>query len=145
MNIFLYLRINKLLSILKFYFGGKNKKKSIISGEKVIAQDEFLTIYSQAKKDKDQGVFDDFIECLKLYDKEEKGQMAGTELLHILLTLGKCFAKTKRTVDYTFLCSYTIIKKTICDVHYLCICGVQLKKGISAISQFFLFGTTSLL
>lgn len=52
--------------------------------------DEFYPIYSQVLKDKDQGVYEDFIECLKLYDKAEDGHMIGGELTHILLSLGKC-------------------------------------------------------
>ncbi|CAB0010565.1 unnamed protein product [Nesidiocoris tenuis] len=67
--------------------GGTKKK-----GEKQITIEEFLPIYSQAKKDKDCGVYEDFVECMKLYDKEENGLMAGAELQHILLTLGKNFA-----------------------------------------------------
>ena len=50
--------------------------------------DEFLPIYSQSKKDKEQGFYEDFIECLKLYDKQENGTMLGAELTHILLALG---------------------------------------------------------
>ena len=50
--------------------------------------EEFLPIYSQAKKDKDQGQYEDFLECLKLYDKNENGLMLGAELTHTLLALG---------------------------------------------------------
>lgn len=58
-------------------------------GEKKLMVDEFYPIYSQILKDKDQGVYEDFIECLKLYDKQEDGHMIGGELTHILLSLGK--------------------------------------------------------
>jgi Ca2+-binding EF-hand superfamily protein len=51
--------------------------------------EEFLPIYAQAKKDKDNGVYEDFVECMKLYDKQEDGLMPGAELTHILLSLGK--------------------------------------------------------
>uniref|UniRef100_A0A0A9Y366 Myosin light chain alkali n=1 Tax=Lygus hesperus TaxID=30085 RepID=A0A0A9Y366_LYGHE len=63
--------------------GGTKKK-----GEKQLTIEEFLPIFSQAKKDKDCGVYEDFVECMKLYDKEENGLMVGAELSHILLTLG---------------------------------------------------------
>lgn len=53
--------------------------------------DEFLPIFSQIKKDKEQGGFEDFLECLKLYDKEENGKMMAAELSHTLLSLGKHF------------------------------------------------------
>ncbi|XP_012260605.1 myosin light chain 1 isoform X1 [Athalia rosae] len=64
--------------------GGTKKK-----GEKLLKLDEFLPIYSQVKKDKDQGCYEDFLECLKLYDKSENGTMLAAELTHTLLTLGE--------------------------------------------------------
>lgn len=42
-----------------------------------------------SEKDKDQGCYEDFLECLKLYDKNENGLMLGAELTHTLLALGK--------------------------------------------------------
>ncbi|CAH1984989.1 unnamed protein product [Acanthoscelides obtectus] len=64
---------------------GGTKKKN----EKKLKIDEFLPIFSQVKKDKEQGNFDDFLECLKLYDKEENGTMMAAELAHTLLSLGE--------------------------------------------------------
>jgi len=61
----------------------------VFIGEKKLMVDEFYPIFSQVLKDKDQGVYEDFIECLKLYDKAEDGNMIGGELTHILLSLGK--------------------------------------------------------
>merc|ERR1712117_989111 len=46
-------------------------------------------IYAEVKKSKDLGSFEDFIECLKLYDKHENGTMMLGELEHILLSLGE--------------------------------------------------------
>lgn len=60
-----------------------------ISDEKKLKVDEFLPIFSQVKKDKEQGNFEDFLECLKLYDKEENGTMMAAELAHTLLSLGR--------------------------------------------------------
>eukprot|EP00091_Calanus_sinicus_P001242 TRINITY_DN1120_c0_g1_i4.p1 TRINITY_DN1120_c0_g1~~TRINITY_DN1120_c0_g1_i4.p1 ORF type:complete len:169 (-),score=53.58 TRINITY_DN1120_c0_g1_i4:110-592(-) len=65
--------------------GGGAKKK----GEKFIKLEEFYPIYSDVKKSKDTGSFEDFIECLKLYDKMENGTMMLGELEHILLSLGE--------------------------------------------------------
>ena len=62
----------------------------LAAGEKFFTLEEVLPIYSAVKTDKDHGVFEDFVECLKLYDKQEDGTMVGAELLNILLTLGKC-------------------------------------------------------
>ncbi|KAF5298685.1 hypothetical protein FQR65_LT09665 [Abscondita terminalis] len=64
---------------------GGTKKKN----EKKLKLDEFLPIFSQVKKEKEQGTFEDFLECLKLYDKEENGTMMAAELGHILLSLGE--------------------------------------------------------
>ncbi len=51
--------------------------------------EEFLPIYSQIKKDKDVGAYEDFMEGLKVYDKAENGTMLAAELAHILLSLGE--------------------------------------------------------
>lgn len=66
--------------------GGTKKQ-----GEKKLALEEFLPIYSQAKKDvvKDIGAFEDFSECMKVYDKMENGTMLEAELAHILMSLGE--------------------------------------------------------
>lgn len=51
--------------------------------------EEFLPIYSQVKKDKDVGAFEDLVEGLKVYDKAENGTMLEAELAHVLLSLGE--------------------------------------------------------
>ena len=50
---------------------------------------QFYPIYKEVKNSKDTGSFEDFIECLKLYDKMENGTMMLGELEHILLSLGE--------------------------------------------------------
>ena len=64
---------------------GMTKKK----GEKFITLEEFYPIYAGVKKSKDMGSYEDFVECLKLYDKQENGTMMLGELEHILLNLGE--------------------------------------------------------
>lgn len=64
--------------------GGTKKRK-----EKLLSLEEFLPIYAQVKKEKEQGCFEDFVECLKLYDKNENGFMLLAELNHALLALGE--------------------------------------------------------
>ncbi|EDV94518.1 myosin light chain alkali isoform X1 [Drosophila grimshawi] len=78
------LNLNPTLALIE-KMGGTKKRN-----EKKIKLDEFLPIYSQVKKEKEQGCYEDFIECLKLYDKEENGQMLLAELQHALLSLGEC-------------------------------------------------------
>jgi len=58
-------------------------------GEKMMTLEEFLPIFSQVKKEKEQGAYEDFIEGLKLYDKHENGSMLEAELAHIMLSLGE--------------------------------------------------------
>lgn len=67
----------------------KDVKQPHLIGEKTLKKDEFLAIFKEAKNIKDSGVYEDFIECLKLYDKAENGTMLGAELSHILISLGK--------------------------------------------------------
>ena len=68
-----------------FYQLGLAKKKK----EKKFKLDEFLPIYAQVKKDKDAGSYEDFVEVLKLYDKDCNGTMMFAELEHILISLGE--------------------------------------------------------
>ncbi|XP_058062403.1 myosin light chain alkali [Anopheles bellator] len=77
------LNLNPTLDLIN-KMGGTQKR-----GEKKIKFDEFLPIYSQVKKEKDQGCYEDFLECLKLYDKEENGTMLLAELQHSLTALGE--------------------------------------------------------
>lgn len=64
---------------------GATKKR----GEKKLTLEEFLPIFSQVRVQKDQGSYEDFLECLKLYDKEENGTMPFAELEHTLKALGE--------------------------------------------------------
>lgn len=64
--------------------GGTKKR-----GEKKLTLEEFLPIYSQVKKEKECGAYEDFIEGLKVYDKNENGCMMEAELAHVLLSLGE--------------------------------------------------------
>jgi Ca2+-binding EF-hand superfamily protein len=64
---------------------GGTKKKN----EKKLKVEEFLPIFAQVKKEKDVGCYEDFLECLKLYDKAEDGKMLSAELSHTLLSLGE--------------------------------------------------------
>ncbi|XP_055525694.1 myosin light chain alkali isoform X2 [Wyeomyia smithii] len=77
------LNLNPTLDLIG-KMGGTKKR-----GEKQIKFEEFLPIYAQVKKEKEQGCYEDFLECLKLYDKNEDGTMLLAELNHSLLALGE--------------------------------------------------------
>jgi len=77
------LNTNPTLALVE-KMGGKKKR-----GEQLLTLEEFLPIYGQVKKEKEQGCYEDFIECLKLYDKNEDGNMLLAELHHTLLALGE--------------------------------------------------------
>lgn len=90
------LNLNPTLALIE-KMGGTKKRN-----EKKIKLDEFLPIYSQVKKEKEQGCYEDFIECLKLYDKEENGTMLLAELQHALLALGEWLNKRKSHTQYIY-------------------------------------------
>merc|ERR1739848_514973 len=87
------LNLNPTLKMIS-ELGGTTKK-----GDKFIKLEEFFPIYSTVKKSKDTGSFEDFIECLKLYDKMENGTMMLGELEHIFLSRS---AATQRTMMVSF-------------------------------------------
>lgn len=74
---------------------------ALFTDEKKFKLDELLPIFSELKKErKDQGCYEDFIECLKLYDKAENGKVAVGELSHSLLSLGNCRMSFIFKVDF---------------------------------------------
>lgn len=81
------LNTNPTLALIE-KMGGKKKR-----GEQLLSLEEFLPIYGQVKKEKEQGCYEDFLECLKLYDKNEDGTMLLAELHHTLLALGEVLSE----------------------------------------------------
>merc|ERR1712002_772682 len=64
--------------------GGEKEK-----GKKMLKKGEVYPIYKACKESKDQGGFHDFVEILKLYDKNDDNTMIGNELFRLLTNLGE--------------------------------------------------------
>jgi len=59
--------------------------------QKFVSQAEFEDIYDKQLHEKDQGCYDDYMEVLRLYDKQEDGTLPFAELRHVLLAIGERF------------------------------------------------------
>merc|ERR1712013_246317 len=68
--------------------GGQSEK-----GKKTLTKDEVFPMYKACKDSKDQGGFHDFVEILKLYDKNNDNTMIGNELFCLLTNLGEKLTK----------------------------------------------------
>merc|ERR1712203_910129 len=68
--------------------GGQSEK-----GKKMLSKADVFPMYKACKDSKDQGGFHDFVEILKLYDKNDDNTMIGNELFRLLTNLGEKLTK----------------------------------------------------
>ena len=62
---------------------------NLVLGNKRVTFEEFLPCFLSCSKKKAQGSIEDFVEGLRVFDKDGNGFINSAELRHVLTSLGK--------------------------------------------------------
>ena len=76
--------LNPTMNTIENMCGGLKEK-----GKRMIVLDEMYPIFKKAKDSKDTGGIHDFVEILKLYDKNEDKTILSKDLFRLLTNLGR--------------------------------------------------------
>lgn len=77
-----------MLIVSRFVLLVLKRLKFIELATKQITFNEFMPILAQTKRQAERGSYEDFVEGLRVFDKENNGTVLGAELRHVLATLG---------------------------------------------------------
>ena len=81
--------LNPTMNTIENMCGGLKEK-----GKRMIVLDEMYPIFKKAKDSKDTGGIHDFVEILKLYDKNEDKTILSKDLFRLLTNLGRFIIET---------------------------------------------------
>ena len=115
--------LNPTLKTIKEIGGGCDK------GQKFLTKPDVFPMYKACKDSKDQGGFHDFVEILKLYDKNADDTILEFELFKLLVNLGEKLTKEEAKNLMKELCDpadddgfipfkrkFNISRHIICDI-----------------------------